>query len=98
MTDDLFGDMPPPEPAKQRQPRQKPGDAPLAAKRIYGIDALPPPQFLQEPDAGRKCERKARNGGKVCRVGGGDACFSDNGGQTWFCRKHRTRGFLPSDR
>lgn len=33
-----------------------------------------------------------------CRIGGGDAGYSDNGGRSWFCGAHRPRDFLPKDR
>ena len=44
------------------------------------------------------CDRPRWNHGNVCRVGGGDACYSDNGGLSWFCRSHRPPGFLPAER
>jgi hypothetical protein len=50
------------------------------------------------PEPARPCARKARPGGYVCRVGKGDACFSDDNGRTWFCRGHAPRGFFPADR
>lgn len=33
-----------------------------------------------------------------CRVGGGDACYSDDAGRTHFCAVHRPAGFLPGKR
>lgn len=33
-----------------------------------------------------------------CRVGGGDAPFSDNGGLSWFCKWHAPPRFFPGDR
>lgn len=54
----------------------------------------PPPA----PAPAGPCERRARAHGYVCRVSGGDACFSDDSGRTWFCRRHAPRGFFPADR
>ena len=103
MTDDLFANLPPPEPPKQRQPRQpRPqtlADVPLPEPpRRFGIDAKQGEPVLQDRHASRRCDRPARDGGYVCRIGGGAACFSDNGGISWFCRKHRPRGFFASER
>jgi hypothetical protein len=55
-----------------------------------------PPPAPAAPAA--PCTRRAFAGGYRCRVGGGDACYSDNNGQSWFCRVHVPRGFLPADR
>lgn len=33
-----------------------------------------------------------------CRVGGGDASFSDDDGRSWLCRAHLPPGFLPQQR
>ena len=57
--------------------------------------AAPPPAPAAKP---APCARRAFAGGHVCRVGGGDASFSDNSGQSWFCRGHAPRGFFPAER
>jgi hypothetical protein len=58
--------------------------------------APPPPPPATAPLV--PCARKRWSGGYACRVGGGDACFSDNNGASWFCAGHAPRGFFPADR
>jgi hypothetical protein len=58
--------------------------------------AAPPPPPPPAPLV--KCPRRRWSGGYACRVGGGDACFSDNNGASWFCAPHAPRGFFPADR
>lgn len=55
------------------------------------VKAPPPPSPPARPE---RCERKAYPGGYVCRVGGGDASFSDNLARTWFCRRHAPADFF----
>lgn len=70
-------------------------DDPAPAEVKKPLPAPPPPP---PPAAPRPCERRAWTNGHVCRVGGGDACFSDDSGRTWFCRIHAPRGFFVKDR
>jgi hypothetical protein len=68
--------------------------APSEVKKPAPAPAPPPP----EPAKIEPCARRPWSGGYRCRVGGGDACFSDNNGGSWFCRIHAPRGFFPADR
>lgn len=70
-----------------------PAPSPAPARPTAPPPAPPPPPSLKAD-----CCRPAWEGGHVCRVGGGDACYSDDNGRTWFCPKHVPAGFLPADR
>jgi hypothetical protein len=81
---DLFA----PSPAAQPKPK---------APALAPYEPTPPAPSVTM-NAGQACARRATEGGHVCRVGGGDASFSDDDGKTWFCVDHRPAGFLPKDR
>jgi hypothetical protein len=38
------------------------------------------------------------SGHYTCRIGGGDAAFSDDSNKTHFCRAHAPFGFFPHER
>lgn len=78
-----------PAPAEVKAPAPKP--APPAS-------VSPPINRAEKGSPPAPCARRAFAGGYRCRVGGGDACYSDNNGQSWFCRGHVPPGFLPADR
>jgi hypothetical protein len=95
MTFDLFGDLVPeeaPAPTPPRPPVAMPVPDDEAAHRAawqaehghrMALPCLKPMHSVHDTQ---------------CRVGGGSACFSDDGGRTHFCMTHRPYGFLPSER
>lgn len=82
MTFDLFADDPAPH--TPPAPQLSPERQAFEAKR--------------QEAAAQPCLRPRPAHGYRCRVGGGDACFSDDGGVSHFCMKHRPWGFLVSER
>lgn len=60
------------------------------------LKPAPAPPPAQAP-APKPCARKAWSLGHVCRVGKGDASFSDNGGLSWFCGGHAPADFFPPE-
>lgn len=70
----------------------------------FGFDDPAPAELKKAPPPAKaaprpsKCDRPAYAGGYVCRVGGGDASFSDNSGHSWFCRRHAPVGFFARER
>ena len=91
MTFDLFS--PTDEPPAPKPPERC--TAALSdARRVF--EAGKPARDLESCDLPF---RSAHTGsGYRCRVGGGSAPYSEDGGRTHFCRKHRPWGFLPGER
>lgn len=69
--------------------------APSEVKAPAAKAKAPPPA---QADASVPCERRAFAAGYACRVGKGDASFSDNLGRSWFCRTHAPRDFFEHQR
>lgn len=83
---DLFDDDPP-EPGDVQTPLE-PGSNPVnSAAQAPAPPPAATPTARPAIAAQDPCARPAA-GGHVCRVGGGLACFSDDGERTWFCPGH----------
>lgn len=72
-------------------------DDPAPGEAAPAVDA-PEPVQAKAPTPAKRCKRPKTRAGYACRVGGGDACFSDDMCRTWFCREHAPEMFFAAAR